>query len=161
MEGTLGLVIEKVSRFMQVVSGVALTCIMLLTVADVGLRIIGRPIIGTYELVGLGGATVIGFAMPITSWVRGHIFVDVFYQKCPPWARNGLNVLTRLVAIALFVLIGWNLMRMGADLHEAGEVTLTRRLPFYPVAYGLGTCCFIQCLVLVCDIFKIAGGKYE
>ncbi len=51
---------------------------MLLTVADVVLRLLGRPIVGTYELVALGGAVAIGLSLPLTSWVRGHIYVDSF-----------------------------------------------------------------------------------
>jgi TRAP-type C4-dicarboxylate transport system permease small subunit len=160
MELALGIV-ERLSKWMQVISGTALTCIMLLTVADVGLRLLGHPIIGTYEFVGLGGAVIIGFAIPITSWMRGHILVDFFYQKCPKAVQNIMNIITRLICLAVYVLIGWNLIKMGMELYTSGEVTLTRHLPFYPIAFGLGVCCFIQCLVMVCDVFKIVGGRYE
>ncbi len=160
MEGVFG-VIERLGKWMQAISCIALTFIMLLTVADVVLRLFGSPIVGTFEMVGLGGAVVIGFAIPITSWMRGHIFVDFFYQKCPKSVQNIMNTITRLMGIGLFVLIGWNLFKVAFELYKSGEVTLTRQLPFYPIAYGLGVCCFIQVLVLVCDIFKIMGGKYE
>jgi TRAP-type C4-dicarboxylate transport system permease small subunit len=160
MEGVFS-VIERLSKWMQAIACVALTFIMLLTVADVVLRLFGSPIVGTFEMVGLGGAIVIGFAIPITSWMRGHIFVDFFYQKCPKPVQNILNGVTRIMGIVLFFVIGWNLFRVAFELYKSGEVTLTRQLPFYPIAYGLGVCCFIQCLVLICDIFKIIGGKYE
>jgi len=153
--------IEKVSKWMQAVSCVALTCLMLLTTIDVIGRTFGHPIIGTYELVGLGGAVVLGFAIPITSWFRGHIFVDTFYRSFSRPVQKGFNVATRLVSVILFVLIGWNLLKLGYELHTAGEVTLTRHLPFYPVAYALAICCFFQGVVLLCDIVKIAGGTYE
>jgi TRAP-type C4-dicarboxylate transport system permease small subunit len=146
---------------MHVVAGIALTFIMLLTVSDVVLRLFGHPIVGTFELVGLGGAVIIGFGIPITSWNRGHIFVDFLVNSFPRGIRDGFNVATRLVSIGLFILVGWNLFVLGNDLLKSGEVTLTRQLPFYPVAYGLGVCCFIQCLVLICDLVKISGGQYE
>lgn len=153
--------IERVSKWMQAVSCVVLTCLMLLTTADVVGRSFGHPIIGTYELVGLGGAMVLAFAIPITSWIRGHIFVDTFYSKAPKPFRTGLNVATRLISLLLFVLIGWNLFKLGYELYTSGEVTLTRHLPFYPVAYALAACCFAQCLVLLADIVKIWRGTYE
>jgi TRAP-type C4-dicarboxylate transport system permease small subunit len=151
----------KLSNWMHVVAAIALTFIMLLTVSDVVLRLFGHPIVGTFELVGLGGAVVIGFGIPITSWNRGHIFVDFMINWCSPKIRDGFNVVTRLVSIGLFILVGWNLFVLGGDLLKSGEVTLTRQLPFYPVAFGLGICCFIECLVLACDLAKISGGKYE
>ncbi len=160
MDGAFGIV-ERFSKWMQAIAAFGLTFIMLLTVADVILRFFGHPIIGTFEIVGLGGAVVIGFALPITSWLRGHIFVDFFYQKFPKSAQNALNIFTRLMVIILFILIGWNLIVMGIELYRSGEVSLTRQLPFYPIAYGLAVCCFIEVFVMICDIFKILGGRYE
>ena len=55
------------SRAMEVVAGVFLVFMMLLTTFDVILRAFGRPIIGTYEMVALSGGIVIGFSVPITS----------------------------------------------------------------------------------------------
>jgi TRAP-type C4-dicarboxylate transport system permease small subunit len=125
------------------------------------LRSFRRPIVGTYELVAFSGAVVIGFAVPFTSWVRGHIYVDFFIMRFSQKVRNIFNIATRCLVIWLFLMIGWNLILYGRDLYKSGEVSLTLQMPFYPVAYGIGICCFIQCLVLLCDILKIAGGKYE
>ena len=152
---------EKLSKLMNVIAYVALTFIMLLTVADVVLRFFGHPIVGTFEIVGLGGAVAIGFGIPLTSWLRAHIYVDFVIQKFPKWGMNTMNILTRVISIALFILIGYNLFIYATDLYKSGEVSLTRQIPFYPIAYGMGVCCFIQCLVLFTDIVKVIGGKYE
>lgn len=153
--------VRMVSRIVNVVAGISLTFIMLLTVSDVILRSFRRPILGTYELVAFAGAVVIGFSLPYTTWLRGHIFVDFFVQKFSKTAQNIFNIITRCLGLGLFFLIGWNLILLGRDLIRTGEVSLTLELPFYYVAFALGGCCFIQCLVLVCDILKIAGGRYE
>ncbi len=160
MEGFLKKV-HQISRAINVVAGIAITFIMLLTVGDVILRIFRKPIVGTYELVGFTGAIVVGFAIPLTSWMRGHIFVDFFTQKFPQNVQRIFNVVTRCLGIGLFFLIAWNLIKVGMDLQKSGEVSPTLQLPFYPVAYAVGIICFIQCLVLFCDIIKIFGGKYE
>jgi TRAP-type C4-dicarboxylate transport system permease small subunit len=153
--------IYVISRALNVIAGVSITFLMLLTVADVILRSFRSPIVGTYELVAFSGAVVIGFAVPFTSWVRGHIYVDFFILRLPRRVRDLFNMSTRFLGICLFIMIGWNLILFGKDLQRSGEISLTLELPFYPVAYGLGVCCFVQCLVLVGDIVKIAGGKYE
>jgi len=160
MGGFFG-VVEKLSKLMQWIAGIALIFIMLLTVSDVTLRLFGHPIVGTYEMVGLGGAIVVGFAIPITSWLRGHIFVDFFVQKFSSAGQMAFNITTRVLCIILFVLIGYNLFLYAGELLKSGEVTLTRQLPFYPIAYGLSISCFIQCFVLITDIAKVIGGTYE
>ena len=153
--------INGLSRFFNVIAGISLTFLMLLTVMDVILRALKRPIVGTYELVAFSGAVVIGFAVPLTSWLRGHIFVDFFILRFSQKVRNIFNITTRCLVIVLFFLIGWNLIKYGMDLQKSGEVSLTLQMPFYPVAYGVAVCCFVQCLVLICDVIKIFGGDYE
>jgi len=149
------------TRILNIIAGIALTFMMLITVLDVVLRYFRMPIVGTYELVAFSGAVVIGFAVPLTSWVRGHIYVDFIISRFPQKIRNSFNFVTRCLVIWLFLMIGWNLILYGMDLQKSGEVSLTLQVPFYPVAYGIGICCFIQCLVIGCDILKIFWGKYE
>ena len=153
--------INGISRFLNIIAGISLTFLMLLTITDVILRGFKSPVPGTFEMVAFAGAVVIGFSVPLTSWLRGHIFVDFFILKFSQKGRDIFNIATRCVVIMLFFLIGWNLIKFGIDLQKSGEVSLTLQMPFYPVAYGVGVCCFVQCLVLVCDIVKISGGKYD
>jgi TRAP-type C4-dicarboxylate transport system permease small subunit len=133
----------------------------LLTIIDVLLRGFNKPLVGTYELVAFSGAVAIGFSMPQTALSRGHIYVDFLIAKFSQRVRNAYNLTTRCVVLILFFLIGWNLFKFGWDLQRSGEVSLTLQMPFYPVAYGVGICCFVQCLVTVCDIMKIHGGRYD
>lgn len=139
---------------MHATAAVALSFMILLTVADVILRSFRKPIIGTYELVALSGAVIIGFSIPFTSWVKGHVYVDFFILKLSQRGRKIFNLITKGLGIGLFLVIGWNLLVLGRDLYKAGEVTPTRHIPFYPVLYGIGICCFFQSLVLFCDIVK-------
>jgi TRAP-type C4-dicarboxylate transport system permease small subunit len=152
---------STMSKWMTSIAKVVLTFMILLTVADVILRSFRRPIVGTYELVGFAGAVVMGFSIPFTSWVKGHIFVDLLILKLPQKVTKIVDVLTRCLGMGLFLILGWNLIGLGAVLHKAGEVSSTLEIPFYPLVYGLGICCFIECLVLLCDILKAFGGKYE
>ena len=149
------------SKSMEVIAGVAIVFMMTLTTCDVILRIFSRPIVGTYEIVAFTGGVVVGFALPVTSWVRGQIFVDFFYQKFPKFWQDVLNVITRLMSVILFAFMGWNLMILASDMVKSGEVSLTLQLPFYPIAFGIGFACFVECLVLIGDLTKIAGGEYE
>lgn len=160
MEGFL-IKVKGLSRFLNLIAGISLTFLMFLTVADIILRLFRRPIVGTFELVALSGAVVIGFSIPLTSWMKGHVNTDFVILTFSQKTRNIFNIATRCLGIWLFLMIGWNLIKYAMDLYKSGEVSPTLQVPFYPVAYGIGICCFIECLVLVCDILKILGGKNE
>jgi len=160
MQGLL-FIVSKLSRWMNVISGAALIFMILLTVTDVILRSFRAPVVGTFELVAFSGAVVIGFSLPFTSWLRGHIYVDFLILELPLRARRIANIFTRCLGIGLFLVIASNLIILGMELYNSGEVSPTLHVPFYLVVYGIGICCFVQCLVLVCDIVKIIGGQYE
>jgi len=160
MQG-FGKTVAAISGYLNVVAGISLILLMLLTIVDVVLRGFNKPIVGAYELVALMGAVAIGFSMPRTSLLRGHIYVDSLIALFSRTVRNIFNITTRVVVFVLFFFTGWNLFKYADDLRKSGEVSVTLQLPFYYVAYGIGICCFVQCLVMVCDIVKIKEGSYE
>ncbi len=151
----------RLTRVLNGIAGASLVFLMLLTVADVFLRLFDRPILGTYELVSFTGTLVFGLALPFTSWSRQHIYVDFFIGKFPRRMQDVFNVGTRVIVVAVFFWIGWNVLRFGAGLHRSGELSAALRMPFYPFAYVLGVCCFVECIVLLCDLVKIALGSYN
>ena len=153
MQG-LHAVILRISKVMDVVGGVVLSLMMLTTVTDVILRFIGKPITGTYELVFLGGAVVIGCAIPQTSWQGGHVNVDFVIEYLPRMFKKIVVVFTRLLGIVFFILLSWNLFAYGTTLYSKEEVSLTLHVPYYPVAYILAICAFVECLVLLSGLIK-------
>jgi TRAP-type C4-dicarboxylate transport system permease small subunit len=152
-------IINTFSRIMYWIAGVSLAGIVFLTVADVILRIFKHPIVGSYDIVSLLGAVVIGFAIPQTTLERGHVLMDFLTEKLPFGGRMIFHVLTRTLAIIIFLIIGWNLMTYGNDLRQTGEVSMTLRMPEYPIAYGIGLCCFIECLVLASNMILKKEGE--
>ncbi len=153
--------VKGTSSVLGAVAAIALAFLMLLTVADVVLRILGHPIVGTYELVAVSGAVAIGLSLPITSWVRGHIYVDSFVERLPRVPRAILAIATRLLVLGLFLLIGWNLLKYAMSLRSAGEVTPTLRVPFYPVVIAVGVSCLVECVVMIADIVKVLRNEHE
>ena len=135
---------------------------MSLTIADVILRIFRRPILGTYEVVGLLGAIVIAFAMPHTTHQHGHVAVEIVVSRLSLPAQSLINLITRILSILLFALVAWECLQYGNDLKAAGEVSMTLRLPFYPVLHGIALAAAVVCLVVLSGIFKsMAKGVRE
>ena len=159
-EGVFGILLKMI-KFLNHIGGAALTCMMFLTVTDVIMRAFGHPIMGTYEIVGQSLALVIGFGIPKVSFDRGHVYMEFITDRLSKKSKAIMNTFTRLICIGLFILITYNLFGVGNEFRLSGEVTSTLRLPFFPLAYGVGVCCFLQCFVFLYDIVQIWEGEYE
>ncbi|MBP1739095.1 MAG: TRAP-type C4-dicarboxylate transport system, small permease component [Deltaproteobacteria bacterium] len=145
----------KVDVAFQIISGLVLAVMMVVTLLDVIMRNFGRPIVGSIEIISFLGSVVIGFAIPYASWKRAHVYVDFVVEKLSPRRRFILNVITRFMGIALFAFVGYNFIMYGLDLRRTHEVSPAFRLPYYPIPFGLSLSCFLQSLTLVADLVKI------
>ena len=154
-------ILLKISKILSYIGAAALTFMMLLTVADVFMRAGGRPILGTYELVALSLAIVIGFTIPKVSLDRGHVYMEIVLDKLSKRNKAVLNTFTRIMCLILFTIVGYNLFLIGSEFHTSGEVSSTLKLPFFPIPYFVGVCCFVECFVFIFDIVRIWRGEYE
>ena len=153
--GSFSTMVRRISEWMYWLAAFSLAGVVFLTVIDVILRGFKRPVVGTYELVGFLGAWAIGFAIPKTSLDKGHVFMEFLVERVPGAWRHLLIILTRVLGVVFFALVGGNLFLMGEDLRRVGEVSLTLHLPQYPLAYGVGMACLMESLVLVTEIIKL------
>jgi TRAP-type C4-dicarboxylate transport system permease small subunit len=135
----------------NIIAGTALVSMMLLTCADVIMRLFGRPITGTYEIVGFLGTLIVAFAMAYTSMERGHVAVEVVFDLFPQRLQIFVAVLGDLIGAGLFGLIGWQCLVYGNDLRHSGEVSMTIGMPTYPFAYGIGLGCALLSLLLIAE----------
>ena len=154
MKKLLKKVTGRLSAWMEIVAGIGLIGVMVLIGADIIGRIFGYPVPGTYEIVSLTGGLIIGFALPATSRVKGHVSADILLGKLPEKPRLVLNVTTRLIGMVVFLLAGYGMVIMGVRLKVSGEVTAVLALPFYYVAYAVGGAFLMQCLILLSEVFE-------
>jgi TRAP-type C4-dicarboxylate transport system permease small subunit len=143
---------------LAIIAGAALVGTLILTGCDIIGRTFGHPVPGTYEVVSFASVLVLGLAIPLTSRLKGHVYMDVVIDKVPPLAKRILKVITRLMGAALFLLMGYSIFKVGNSFRTGGEVTPVLSLPFYPIAYALGVAFFVECLFLAVDAIE-SGGK--
>jgi TRAP-type C4-dicarboxylate transport system permease small subunit len=151
--------IVRLSTYMSVISGSILLFMAALTLADVILRLFRKPILGTYEVVAFLGAAVAGFALPRGSLKGANINVDLVSSKLPAKAQRVLLIVTKLLGVLLFLFGAIYLALMGRNFYLTKTVTMTLRVPFYPVVFGLAFSCLVQCLVSLSQILDDKGAK--
>ena len=159
---------KGLAKILYWVAGTAIISMMLLTCADVILRL-GvtayhqyhwwflspfSPIPGTYELVCFLGAVAVSFAMAHTSVERGHVAVSIIVNLLPKKIQAIIETITTIFGLILFILLSWQSVLYANDLKARGEVSLTLELPFYPFVYGIGFAAAAVCLVLLVDLSK-------
>jgi TRAP-type C4-dicarboxylate transport system permease small subunit len=153
--------VRRMCRFLLLIAGVTLAFMLIFTLVDVIMRAFGKPIVGDYEVISFLGAVVVGFSVPYTSLLKGHVIVDFLLEKVPKSTGDTIQLATRILSIALFLWMGWNFVVMSLDLIKSKEVTPVFKVPFYPISLGLAFTCIIQCFTLVSQIREIVGGRHE
>ncbi len=136
------------ARWFNWIAALAVTAMMLLTCADVLLRILRCPIPGTYEIVGLLGATFVSFSLAHTTTERGHIAVDFIVQKLPPRWQDLVDCINSIICAFLFGVITWQSVVYALDLKNSGEVSMTLQMPIHPFVFGIALGCGMLSLVL-------------
>lgn len=132
----------------------AVIAMMLLSSADVVLRLFGKPIPGTYEMVGLLGTIIVSFALAFTSMEKGHIAVEILVNKLPQRAQFAIEAFTNFVSLLLFGLIAYQAYIYALDIKKSGEVSLTLQMPIYPFIFGMAVSFGLLCLLLIADFIK-------
>lgn len=149
---------NDLSKALFAVAGAAIVVMMLLTCADIVLRLFRRPIPGTYELVSFLSAVSVAFAMAHTSVQKGHIAVSVLVQLLPKRLQSLVDSLTTGLSFGLFALISWQSFRYAESLRQSGEVSMTLQLPFHPFVYGIALSSAVVCLVLLAQLWAHLAG---
>ena len=146
-----------VSKVFNVIAAIALTLMIAITVIDVFLRTIGHAVVGAYEVIGMICAPfVVGLAIPLSSWNKKHVAMDIVVSRLSSASRNTFYIVTRIVCILLFLLMGYNLLSVGSGFRTSGEVTQMLHIPFWWVTYCVAIACFVECIVFICDIIRIS-----
>jgi TRAP-type C4-dicarboxylate transport system permease small subunit len=150
--------VEWLCNVMSIVAGFILLVMIVVTMADVVLRYLGRPIVGAYEIVAFLGVAVIGFALPRASALKTHVYVDLVIDKLPVKTQKIMKIITRLLVFLMFLGAAWYFVTMGINYIATKTVTMGLKVPFYPVVFALAASCIVQCLVSLCEIFGDDGG---
>ena len=146
--------LERAGKDFNVIASLAIIIMMLLSIADVVLRLFGKPIPGAYELVGFLGTIVVSFALGFTSLEKGHIAVELLFRKLPQRTQLAIETFTNFVSFLIFGLIAYQAFIYALDIRKSGEVSPTLQMPTYPFIFGMSLGSGLLCLILIADSIK-------
>ncbi|WP_300672607.1 TRAP transporter small permease [Desulfoluna sp.] len=129
--------VTRGATFAAWIAALCLLGMMGITCLDVVLRFFRHPIPGAYETVGFLGALMVAFALADTTLKGGHIAVEFLVEKLSSRTRKWIDRITTLVLVLLFGLLTLRMGGYALDLKEAAEVSMTLKVPVWPVVTGL------------------------
>ncbi len=151
---------------LHAVAGITLLLIMVVTVVDItGRYFFGRPVAGTVELTQFGMVVVVFLGLAWTERERGHITVDLLYERLPRIMRRVVGVLAYLIGITAVVVGFWKLLAFRAQMQRGGYATPVLDLDIHPLvlAAALGMLFYALAMVvnLVSSFTEEAGEVHD
>jgi TRAP-type C4-dicarboxylate transport system permease small subunit len=143
--------LTKLGHGFNALAGTAIVAMMLVTCADVVLRLFRQPLPGAYEIVGFLGTVVASFSLAYTSLEKGHIAVEILVERLPRRMQVASEAFAALLGVVLFALLTWQCALYAADLKLSGEVSVTLTMPIYPFIYGVSAGSALLTLVLLAE----------
>jgi TRAP-type C4-dicarboxylate transport system permease small subunit len=145
--------LRKLVKLSAIVAGLGLLTMMLVTCADILLRVFRISFKGAYDIVKIAAAITIASGLPYTTAIKGHVAVEFFYHRLGHRGRVVADTSIRLLIMSLFVLFTWQLLRYGTSLRQSGEVSMTLQLPVFWVPYVMAFDCSVVVLVTLYHLF--------
>lgn len=149
-----------VNKGMAFVAGLSLFTLMLITVGEMVLRMFGKPMAGTIEIICWLSAVTTAFALGYTQINRGHVSIDIFINRLGKRLRAAISMLVYLASTALFAIVTWHLFRYAGVLKESGSLSETMEVIVYPWVYLVSVGCSGLTLVLFVDFMKFCGKAF-
>jgi|LFRM01.1.fsa_nt_gb TRAP-type C4-dicarboxylate transport system permease small subunit len=142
--------VNKLSRFLDKLAGLFLSAMVLLMVANIVLReLFHKPFLGTYELVSLFSAALIGLALAYCAVQNGHIAVTIVTDRLPRIPKALVESAVNIIGFCFWGVTSWQVIEYGRSLMESGVVSPTTQIPFYPFVFLVAFGIFNLCLVLL------------
>ncbi len=143
--------VEWAVRVLTGLSILALALVLAVTFIGVIMRyVFSAPILGSNEIIQLASVALVMLAMPLATQQDIHIRVDVFDTHIGAIGRFAGDLLSRLVAGFILVILAWRSWAKMIDAAEFGDATNMLQIPLWPFfgLLALGAALYVIVLAL-------------
>ncbi len=135
---------DRLAATLARVAAAVLVLLVLLTIADVGLRyLLALPIRGAHEVTQVMMLAIVMLSLAFCETQGGHIRVDVLDSLLGRRGRRLVDALTALLAAAALLAMAHRAVLRALDAREYGDASSFLELPLWPhygvIAFGVTT----------------------
>ena len=145
---------KLLNKILTLTGGLFLIGMITLTCANIFIRKFIGPIPGSFELTAFASAIVAAFALGYTQFSKGHIAVSILVDKYPKPLKRFTDLIKYGVCCVFFSIAGWYLVQKALILRNAGELSETLLIIYYPFVFAVAFGCFILVLALFTDFLQ-------
>ncbi|MFO7801851.1 MAG: TRAP transporter small permease [Desulfovermiculus sp.] len=149
----MGRILDAMVVYLRRAAGLLLVAMMALSCMDVLGNVVGRPILGSIELVGLMAALLLAFALPSAHAQKAHIGIDLIRSQMSPRIRRINDMAVNAITAVFFGLVSWQCILYAQELRKTGEVSTTLQLPLDCILLAMALSCLILSLTMLRDVF--------
>ena len=146
--------VNMICKVGGIIAGYGILIMMLIVVLNVILRMSGKALLGTYEIVELIMPLIVALALGYCTSKGGHVTIGVIFEHLKPPASTVLAIIAIILSLSIWALIAWFGAGFAREGWLIGESTLALKLPVYPLRYVFVLGAVIVCLALLVDLFK-------
>ncbi|GGF07196.1 TRAP transporter small permease [Stappia taiwanensis] len=140
---------------LRLAASLLLLAMMIVTFVDVvGRYVFNAPLAGAYELTEVLLALVVFIGLPIVTFRREHVTVDLVTSRLPSVLRRGLAVLAGVVMLLVLAVLAWRLGLLAVDFTDYGDTTVNLKIPLGPVAAVMAVLAAMSALAALLALFR-------
>lgn len=156
--------LRKIPNCFGLLSGVLIAVIWLLMTAELVARnIFDAPILGVSEITVYLYVTAAYFGFSYTQKEKGHICVELLYDRLSPQSKRVMNVVACLLSSVLFVCFSVCTWRAFAESWAIKEIQLSAmKMPVYVLKFTIAvgvTVMLVQMLLDMMDAVNAVLGR--
>ena len=146
---------EKTVIWLTTIAIFVFISMMILIVANVITRAFNWPILFTQEAVSIMMLITVSVALGYCALMHNHIVINIFLNHLGPKIRFVFAIITSVLSIIIWTLIGWQSFMFGIEQLHIDERTTIMEWPLYPYRFVFAFGIFVLCLLLIVDLKKL------
>ena len=144
---------ERVTLWLARLGSIGLAGMMFLTLFDVIGRAFNHPIAVSVEVTEIIMGMMIYLGIGYTTFLRGHIRVDILVINLSPRIQAILDSITGIVALIITILISWRLWIYANSRLVNGDLTQIGEVPVWPYAFIMAFSSMLMVTSLILYIY--------
>ncbi len=126
----VGRTLDRVSRLFAICSGLMLIAMALMSAYSIiGRSLLGKPVLGDYELVQMMSAVAVAMALPYCQMAGGHVIVDFFTARNSPTANALLDLFAALLMAVFSLTLSWRIGVATLEFMKNRDASMLLNLP--------------------------------